>query len=341
MRVAVLGAGAIGGLVGARLAHGGTETHLVARGAHLQAMRRNGLRIIDNSGDDDLLVDVPCTDDPAEIGLVDVIFLGLKAHSYAGAGHLLAPLLGPDTAVVAGQNGIPWWYFHAHGGPFDGTRIETVDPDGRVSAAIPPERAIGCVAYPAAEIVEPGVIRHIEGTRFAIGEPDRSISARCGAFSEAMTAGGLRCPIDENLRNQIWVKVMGNATFNPLSALTGATLAQICRYRPTRDLVTAMMEEIVAVATALACEPSVSIERRIRGAERVGHHRTSMLQDREAGRQLELEVLLGAVIELGVLTRVATTQLEVLYKTTALLDAVIRRDEAIGGTVESRPALPR
>jgi 2-dehydropantoate 2-reductase len=283
-------------------------------------MRRNGLRIV--GPDDELTIDVPCTDDPSEIGPVDVVFLGVKAHSYADMGPLLEPLLGPETAVVAGQNGIPWWYFHAHGGQYDGTRIEAVDPDGRVSAVVPPERAIGCVPYPATEIVEPGVIRHIEGTRFTIGEPDRSVSDRCRAFSEAMVAGGLRCPIEENLREQIWVKLMGNATFNPLSALTGATLAEICEYPATREMVAAMMEEIVAVAKALGCEPSVSIERRIRGAQRVGHHRTSMLQDRDAGKRLELDVLLGAVIELGRLTSVPTEKLEVLYAATALLDQV-------------------
>jgi 2-dehydropantoate 2-reductase len=255
---------------------------------------------------------------------VDIVFLGLKAYSYAQSGELLRPLLAEGTAVVAAQNGIPWWYFHGAGDPYEGRRIESVDPGGAVSAVIPCERAIGCVVYSATEIVEPGVIRHLEGTRFAIGEANGTITDRCRAFSAAMVAGGLKCPVESDLRSQIWLKLMGNATLNPLSAITRASLAEICAFSPTRKVVVRAMEEVVAVANALGSPPRVSIERRLRGAERVGHHHTSMLQDLEAGKPLELEVLLGAAIELGDLVGIETPTLAALYGATALLDSVRR-----------------
>jgi 2-dehydropantoate 2-reductase len=317
VKVAVLGAGAIGAFVGASLARGGTETHLIARGPHLEAMRTGGVRVKGPRGA--WSVDVACTSDPAEVGVVDVVVLGLKAHGYAGAGPLLAPLLGPRTAVLAAQNGIPWWYFHRHGGPHDGRMIEAVDPGGAVTAAIPPERAIGCVVYPATEIEEPGVIRHVEGTRFAIGEPDRSASARCAELSSAMVAGGLKCPIATDLRQQIWLKLMGNVALNPLSALTGGTMAEICEFGPTRRLVRSMMEETLAVADALGARPSISIDRRIAGAAGVGAHKTSMLQDLEAGKRLELDVLTAAVSELGDLVGVPTPTVDTVHAATSLL----------------------
>lgn len=322
MKIAVLGAGAIGAYVGACLTRGGTETSLVARGAHLEAMRERGVSVLSSKGD--FTTSVSATDDPEEIGPVDIVFLGLKAYSYAESGELLRPLLADDTAVVAAQNGIPWWYFNCAGGPYEGRRIESVDPAGAVSAVIPWDRAVGCVVYSATEIVEPGLIRHLEGTRFAIGEPDGSTSDRCRAFSAAMVAGGLKCPVESDLRSHIWLKLMGNATFNPLSALTRASMAEICAFPPTRAVVVRAMEEIVAVAEALGSPPQVSIERRMRGAERVGHHHTSMLQDLDAGKPLELEVLLGAVVELGDLVGVATPTLDGLYGATGLLDSVRR-----------------
>jgi len=331
MRIAVVGAGATGAFVGACLARGGADTHLLARGEHLAAMRAHGVRVVGPK--DEFRVDVHATGDPAEIGRVDLVFLGLKAHAYAEAGDLLAPLLGPDTAVVAAQNGIPWWYFHKHGGPLDGRRIESADPGGAVSAVIAPERAIGCVAYPATEIVEPGVVRHIEGTRFVIGEPDGTVSDRCGRLSAAMLAGGLKCPIARNLRNHIWLKLLGNATFNPLSALTGATMAELCAFPPMRALVETSMLEIVAVAEALGCSLPLSIEQRLAGAEAVGDHRTSMLQDLERGRRLEIDVLLGAVVELGDLVGVELPSLRATYAATALLDRVRR-----GAAGDPRPA---
>lgn len=317
MRIAVVGAGAIGAFVGACLARGGTETHLVARGEHLEAMRTGGVRVIGPAGE--FQVDVHATGDAREIGIVDVVFLCLKAYSYAGAGDLLQPLMGPRTAVMAAQNGIPWWYFHGHGGPHEGRRLESVDPGGAVSATIPAERAIGCVVYPAAELVAPGVVRHIEGNRLSIGEPDRSDSERCRRVSEALTAGGLKGRVTKDLRSEIWVKLLGNATLNPLSALTGATMAELCAFAPTRALLAEMMREVAAVAEAVGCPPRISIERRLEGAEAVGDHKTSMLQDLEAGKRLELEALVEAVLEIGALVDVDLPRMRAVHAATALL----------------------
>ena len=317
MRVAVLGAGAIGAYVGAALARGGTDVHLVARGENLEAMQRNGVRVLSPRGDFE--AHPPATDDPREIGPVDVVFLGLKANSYETCGPLLEPLLHENTAVVAGQNGIPWWYFHRLEGPYEGRRIEAVDPGGAVSKVIPPERAIGCVAYPATELSEPGVVQHSEGTRFTIGEPDGSTSERCSQFSEAMVAGGLKCPIEERIRDEIWVKLMGNVAFNPLSILTRATLVAMCRHRPTRALVEAMMAESLEIAHALGAHPSVSIERRLNGAEEVGEHKTSTLQDLEAGKTLELPALIDSVVELADLTGVDAPSLRAVSAASGLL----------------------
>ncbi|GAA2070385.1 2-dehydropantoate 2-reductase [Actinomadura alba] len=250
----------------------------------------------------DFTVHPPATDDPSEIGPVDYVFLGLKANSYAASGPLVHPLLKDDTAVIAAQNGIPWWYFHGLEGPFEGYRIESIDPGGAVTETLPPERAIGCVVYAATEIESPGVVRHLEGTRFSIGEPDGTISDRCTAFSEAMIAGGLKCPVEADLRNDIWIKLMGNIAFNPISALTRATMIEICNHRQTRELVISMMRETLDVAASLGCHPEISIERRLAGAERAGDHKTSTLQDLEKGKPLELDVILAAVVELADLT---------------------------------------
>ena len=317
MKVAVLGAGAIGAYVGASLARGGTDVHLIARGDHLDALRRDGVRVRSSRGDFEARP--PATDDPSEIGPVDFVFLGLKANSYASAGPLLEPLLHDETAVVAGQNGIPWWYFHGIDGKYAGRRIEAVDPDGAVSRVIPPERAIGCVVYAGTELAEPGVVQHLEGTRFTIGEPDGTLSRRCLAFSEAMVAGGLKCPVEERIRDEIWVKLMGNVAFNPLSALTRATLAGMCRHAPTRRLVGLMMEETLEIAHAVGAQPSVSIERRLAGAERVGEHKPSTLQDLEAGKPLELAALIDAVVELADLTGIDAPCLRAVAAASGLL----------------------
>jgi 2-dehydropantoate 2-reductase len=317
MRIAVLGAGAIGAYVGAALARGGADVHLIARGDNLDAIRRSGVRVRSPRGDFE--AHPPATDDSREVGPVDFVFLGLKAHSYASCGSMLEPLLQEDTAVVPAQNGIPWWYFHRLEGPYEGRRIEAVDPRGAVSRAIPPERAIGCVAFPGTALAEPGVVEHYEGTRFSIGEPDGSISERCSRFSEAMIAGGLKCPVEERLRDDIWVKLMGNVAFNPLSILTRATLAAMCGHEPTRALVARIMGESLEIARAVGADPSISIERRMEGAEGVGEHKPSTLQDLEAGKPLELAALVDAVVELADLTGVEAPSLRAVAAASGLL----------------------
>jgi len=320
VKIAVVGAGAIGAYVGAALCRGGADVHLIARGEHLEAMRRDGVTVLSPRGD--FHARPHATGDPADIGPVDIVFLGLKAYSYAGAGPLLAPLLAPHTGVVAAQNGIPWWYFHGLPGPFEGRRVEAVDPGGAVSAVIPPAHAIGCVVYSSAEIGSPGVIRHIEGTRYSIGEPDGTISPRCAAFSQAMVAGGLKCPVETELRSDIWLKLMGNVAFNPVSVLTGATMGEIAAHPGTRELVLAMMRETAEIASRLGSPPKVSVERRFEGAAKVGDHKTSMLLDYEAGKPLETDVLLKAPIELARLTGAPAPSLETVH---ALVDLRTRR----------------
>ncbi|MGV9882770.1 2-dehydropantoate 2-reductase [Streptomyces sp. NPDC003006] len=289
---------------------------VVARGPHLAAMRQHGVRVLSPRGD--FTARAHATDDPAEIGPVAFVFLGLKANSYAACGPSIEPLLHGSTAVVAAQNGIPWWYFHRHGGPHDGHRLESVDPGGAVSAVLAPKRAVGCVVYVATELEGPGVVRHLEGARFSIGEPDRSRSARCAAFSEAMVAGGLKCPVERELRGDIWIKLLGNISFNPISAPVRATMRDMRRHGGTRRVIGIMMKETLAVAAALGCEPDISVERRLAGAERVGDHRTSTLQDLERGRPLELDVLLAAV-ELADITDVPVPTLRTVHAISDLL----------------------
>ncbi|MFB7329155.1 2-dehydropantoate 2-reductase [Streptomyces sp. NPDC056190] len=317
MKIAVLGAGAIGAYVGAALHRGGAEVHLVARGDHLRAMRADGVRVLSPRGD--FVARPHATDDPAEIGPVDYVFLGLKAHSYPSCGPLIKPLLADHTAVVAGQNGIPWWYFHQLAGPYEGRRVEAVDPDGATSAVLAPERAIGCVVYPATVIESPGVIRHLEGTRFSLGEPGGQVSERCTALSQALIAGGLKAPVEPNLRDDIWIKLMGNVVFNPLSALTRATMAEICQHTQTRRLVVQLMEETLDIAARVGSTPDISIEKRLRGAEGVGHHKTSMLQDLEAGKPLELDAIVTAVVELADITSAEAPTLRAVHAATDLL----------------------
>ncbi|KIF71176.1 2-dehydropantoate 2-reductase [Streptomyces sp. AcH 505] len=317
MKVAVVGAGAIGAYVGAALDRAGADVHLIARGPHLAAMRQHGVRVYSPRGD--FTARVHATDRPDEIGPVDYVFLGLKANSYAACGPLVTPLLKDTTAVVAAQNGIPWWYFHGLGGPHDGRRIESVDPGGSVSAVLPPERAVGCVVYAATELAGPGIVRHLEGTRFSIGEPDRSMSRRCLDLSAAMRSGGLKCPVETELRDDIWIKLLGNISFNPISALTRATMREMCLHRSTREVIELMMTETLRVAGALGCRPDISVERRIAGAERVGDHRTSTLQDLEKGKPLELDVLLAAVVELADVTGVPVPTLRTVGAISDLL----------------------
>ncbi|WP_020659791.1 2-dehydropantoate 2-reductase [Amycolatopsis benzoatilytica] len=319
MRVAVLGAGAIGAYVGAALHRAGVDVHLIARGPHLAAMRERGVRVRSPRGD--FTARPHATSDPREVGPVDYVFLGLKAHSYPDCGPLLEPLLGRNTALVAAQNGIPWWYFHGLAGhPLEGHRVEAVDPGGATSRVLDVERAIGCVVYCSTVIEEPGVIRHLEGTRFSLGEPGGGCSARCAAFADALIAGGLKAPVELRVRDDIWVKLMGNVAFNPLSALTRATMAQMCEHDETRALVAAMMTETLAIARAAGADPQVSVEKRIDGAWRVGHHKTSMLQDLEAGKPLEIDAIIGAVVELADLTGTAAPALRHVHAAVRLLD---------------------
>ncbi len=297
MKFAVVGAGAIGAFAGAMLARSGEDVTLIARGAHLIAMQEHGVRVRGSLGEFEARPAV--TDDPASVGAVDVVLLTLKAHSLTEMAPRIQPLLGPETCIVSAQNGIPWWYFYRHGGEWEGTQLETVDPGGVISRHLDPARVIGCVVYPSTIIVEPGVIEHIEGTRFAIGEPDGSKSERCRRIADAFIKAGLRCPIRAGIRHDMWVKLMGNVAFNPISALTRATLVEIVQCPETRELATAIMTEAEAVAQKLGIEMGISIEQRLEGAEKVGHHKTSMLQDVEAGRPVELEAIVGAVVELG------------------------------------------
>jgi 2-dehydropantoate 2-reductase len=319
MKVAVVGAGAIGAYVGAALHRGGAEVHLLARGEHLAAMRSRGVTVLSPRGD--FHAHPHATDDPGSIGPADIVFLGLKAYGYRDAGPLLAPLLRPGTGVVAAQNGIPWWYFHGLPGPYQGRRVETVDPGGAVSAVIAPSRAIGCVVYCSAEISAPGVIRHVEGTRFSIGEPSGLISERCLEFSKAMIAGGLKCPVEKDLRSDIWLKLLGNVAFNPVSVLTRATMGAIAEHPGTRELVLGMMRETFEVAARLGSTPKISVERRFEGAAKVGDHKTSMLMDFEAGKPLETDVLLAAPIELARLAGVPVPALEMVHALIGLLTA--------------------
>ncbi len=297
MRFAIVGAGAIGAFAGAMLARSGEDVTLIARGPHLRAMQEHGVRVRGSLGEFEARP--AATDDPAAVGAVDAVLLTLKAHSLTEMAPRLAPLIGPETAVVSAQNGIPWWYFYRHGGEWEGTHLETVDPGGVISRSIALSRVIGCVVYPSTIIIEPGVIEHIEGTRFAIGEPDGSKSERCRRIADAFIKAGLRCPIRTDIRHDMWVKLMGSVAFNPISALSRATLAEIVQCPETRELAAAIMTEAEAVARRLGIDMGISIEQRLEGAEKVGHHKTSMLQDVETGRPPELDAIVGAVLELG------------------------------------------
>lgn len=297
MKICIFGAGAIGGYMGAKLAQTDAEVSLVARGPHLEAMQKGGLRLIEDGTES--RVAVVATDDPAALGPQDYVVITLKAHSVPPVVDRLQPLLGPETTVVWGVNGLPWWYFHRLGGPLEGTRLDSVDPGGVLWDGLGPERMLGCVVYPAAEVAEPGVVRHIEGNRFSLGEPDGSRSERALALSAALSAAGLRAPVRPRLRDEIWVKLWGNLSFNPISALTLATLDVLCTDPGTREVARRMMREAQAIGEALGVKFPIDVERRIDGGAAVGAHRTSMLQDLEAGRPMEIGALVRSVQELG------------------------------------------
>jgi len=308
MRICIYGAGAIGGYVGAQLALAGADVSLVARGPHLKAMQQNGLRL--RIGNEEKVAIVSATNDPSELGPQDYVFIALKAHSIPGVVDAMMPLLGNDTAVITAVNGVPYWYFHKHGGALEGTRLESVDPGGRQWANFGPERAIGCIVYPATEVVEPGVIQHVYGDKFPLGEPDGTVSPRAQRFSDAMAQAGLRAPVMENIRDEMWLKLWGNLSFNPISALTHATLDVITQTPGTRAVAKAMMLEGQAIAEKLGVKFRVDVERRINGAGAVGAHKTSMLQDLERGRAMEIDPLVTVVQELGRLTDLPTPTID-------------------------------
>jgi 2-dehydropantoate 2-reductase len=320
MKIAVIGAGAIGGYVACALARSGEQVTVIARGANLAAIRRDGLKLIGADGVERVAT-VAATDDYAATGVQDVVILAMKAQQVEAVLDRLPRLIGPETTVVPMQNGIPFWYFHRHGGALAGSVVRSVDPQGRLAATIPADQVIGCVVYPAAELVAPGVVRHIEGERFPLGELDGRTSERVQRLSAAFQRGGLKAPVLADIRAEIWLKLWGNATFNPISALTGATLVDLCRFAPTRELAAEMMREMQAIAGKLGITFRVSLERRIAGAEAVGAHKTSMLQDIEAGRETEIDALVGSVIELGRLTGTPTPRLEAVYALVKLLEA--------------------
>jgi 2-dehydropantoate 2-reductase len=323
VKFAIVGAGAIGAYVGAALVRGGSDVTLIARGEHLKAMQERGVHVLSPAGD--FHARPTATDDFAAIAQADVVFVGLKAYSLPDLAPRIGSFLRPDAALIAAQNGIPWWYFQHEGGRLDGTIVEAVDPGGIVSASIPPASVVGCVVYCATEIVQPGVIRHIEGTRYAIGEPDGTESVRCRAISAAFRAGGLKSPIDRQLRDQIWLKLIGNAAFNPVSVLTRATLGELGDVPVLRPVLRALLEEGAAVAEALGVTIPVSIERRLEAGLQVGEHKTSMLQDFEAGKPLELDCITGAIIELAKKLDVQVPRLEAMDATVRLAEHVERQ----------------
>lgn len=308
MKICIYGAGAVGGYMGVALADGGADVSLIARGPHLEAIKKNGLKLLIDGGE--RVARIKATKDPADLGPQDYVIVTLKAHQAWEAADQLAPLLGPDTAVVTAQNGVPWWYFHGFEGQYAGQRIRSVDLDDRQWNAIGPQRAIGCVVYPASEITEPGVIKHVYGNKFTLGEPDRSRSDRVVKLSEALEAGGLKAPIALEIRNEIWLKLWGNLCFNPISALTRATLDVVATDPGSRALARAMMLEAQHIGARIGVHFRVDVERRINGAASVGAHRTSMLQDLERGRPLEIDALLTAVQEMGRMVDVHTPYID-------------------------------
>ena len=324
MRIAVVGAGAIGGYLGAQLARAGEDVTFIARNRNLEAINARGLRLLLEDGSQVHADTVRAVQHMADAGPQDVVLLTVKAHQVVDLLPGLRQLFGPQTAVVTMINGVPWWYFHRLAGPYEGRQLESVDPGGRIAAAIEPARVIGSVVYPAAELVEPGVVRVIEGNRFTIGEPDGSRSERVEALSQALMKAGFKAPVSKDIRGEIWVKLWGNLSFNPISALTHATLQDICRFPPTRALAAAMMAEAQRVGEALGVQFKIGLDKRIAGAEAIGAHKTSMLQDVEAGRALELDALVGSVVEMGRITGLPTPHIDAVYACAKLLDKTLQ-----------------
>jgi len=319
VKITVIGAGAIGGYVGAKLALAGEDVTFIVRGLNLETIRSQGIKLLMSDGSEHVATNVRATDNYAAVGPQELVILGMKAHQVAAVADDVPKLFGPKTVVVPMQNGVPYWYFHEHAGDYQGHRIVSVDPTGVIGAQIPATRVVGCVVYPASELIAPGVVQHIEGDRFPVGEPDGTSSARVLRVSECFIRAGFKAPILDNIRAEIWLKLWGNLTFNPISALSRASLADICQFPLTRTLAAAMMTEAQSIANKLGITFRVPLEKRIAGAEKVGHHKTSMLQDVEARRPLEIDALLGSVVELGRLTKTPTPHLDTVYALTKLL----------------------
>lgn len=319
MRIGIIGAGAIGGLLAARLHAAGAEVTVVARGAQLEAIGAKGLKLV-APGEPDIVARVRVAASVREVNGQDLVVLGMKAHQVADVAADVPVMLSEDGLILTAQNGVPWWYFMRHGGPHDGRRISSVDPDGRIADNLPVDRVIGTVVYPAAALTEPGVIELIEGNRFSLAEIDNRKTPRIEAVSQAFTQAGFKAPVVSDLRAEIWTKLWGNLSFNPISALTGATLAGICRHPLARALAADMMREAQAVGEALGVRFRIPLEKRIAGAEAVGEHKTSMLQDIEAGRRTEIDALVGAIVELGAIVEVPTPAIAAVYACTKLLD---------------------
>jgi len=319
MKICIAGAGAIGGYLGARLAQAGEEVTFIARNRNLEAINAHGFRLVQEDGSELHAPAVRAVQHCEDAGAQDAVLLTVKAHQVRDLLPGLRALFGPRTMVVTMINGIPWWYFHKLAGPHEGRMLDSVDPGGVLAANVEPERVIGSVVYPAAELLAPGVVKVIEGNRFTLGEPDGTRSERIEALSQAFMRAGFKAPVAKDIRGEIWVKLWGNLSFNPISALTHATLEDICRFPPTRALAAALMAEAQRVAEALGVRFKITLEQRLAGAEAVGAHKTSMLQDVENGRALELEALVGAVVELGRITGVPTPTIDAIHAATSLL----------------------
>jgi 2-dehydropantoate 2-reductase len=336
MKICIYGAGAIGGYLGVQLARAGADVSLVARGAHLAAMRDNGLRLL--IGDEAHVVRPRCTDKPAELGVQDFVIICLKAHSIPAVIDQMKPLLGPQTRIVTAVNGIPYWYFYRHGGAHDGATLETIDPGGRQWRELGPERAIGCIVYPATEIEAPGVIRHVYGNHFPLGEPSGEVTADIQRLSALFIAAGLKAPVLDRIRDEMWLKLWGNVCLNPISALTHATLDVICSDPDTRALSKAIMLETQAIAESFGVKFRVDVERRIEGARKVGAHKTSMLQDLERGRPMEIDPLVTVVQEMGRLTGIATPALDTVLALVAQRGKIAGLYEANVRAAETKAA---
>jgi 2-dehydropantoate 2-reductase len=330
MRICIYGAGAIGGYLGVEFMRAGADISLVARGAHLAAMRQNGLKLL--IGDEERVVHPRCTDDPAELGEQDFVIICLKAHSITGVIERMQPLLGQRTRIVTAVNGIPYWYFYKHGGRHESSTLESIDPGGRQWRELGPERAIGCVVYPATEIEAPGVIRHVYGNNVPLGEPSGEITADITSLSDLFAAAGMKAPVLERVRDEIWLKLWGNVCFNPISALTHATLDLICTDPGTRALSKAIMLEAQTIAESLGVRFRVDVERRIEGARKVGAHKTSMLQDLERGRPVEIDPLVTVVQEMGRITGIATPALDAVL-------ALVAQRARLAGLYEGTPGI--